>query len=155
MTYLPFDSILPCWKYAARRRSIYWSYGRIASFSAPKKMLYRCRSGAAGVGGDFSAGVVGGCCPSRVRRRADSTKSIIKANVREQSTGQSLTTKSNGRRPSPRTSNMLAVSIPNSPTALALVQAPRSVRNVFFITCRFQEPVARALSALVMVSCEW
>ncbi len=97
-TYLPLDSILPCWKYAAKRaytghtaESLQFPHQRNCCTDANQRQQYR----------QVFLGRRGGECLS-IACAPESSSTKLSKPMEEQSTGQSLTTKSNGRQPSPK-----------------------------------------------------
>mmetsp|Transcript_56760 Transcript_56760/g.138099 ORF Transcript_56760/g.138099 Transcript_56760/m.138099 type:complete len:254 (+) Transcript_56760:3374-4135(+) len=150
-TYLPFDSISPCWKYAANL-CMYWSYGRMATVSVSKKLLYQMPI-MAKVNGMFSFGGVLRKCKSIAC--APACISIQLSNPIDNAIGVPIADHNEYRPPTQsQNPNMLFVSIPKSDTAGPFVDnaakcfaiddlSPANASKTHFL----------AVPALVMVSC--
>ncbi len=102
VNYLPLDSILPCWKYAAKR-CIYGHTAESLQFPRQRNCCTRCHQRQqyrqvflGRRGGEM---LVIACAP-------ESSSTKLSKPMERTMTGQSLTTKSNGRQPSPRTRNV-------------------------------------------------
>ncbi len=93
------DSILPCWKYAAKR-CIYWSYAESLQFPHQRNCCTRCQS-APQYRQVFLGRRGGEMLVHRVSPESSSTK--LSKPMERTIDRPSLTTKSNDRRPSPRT----------------------------------------------------
>ncbi len=132
VTYLPLDSILPCWKYAAKRcitghtaESLQFPRQRNCCTRSNQRQQYR----------QVFLGRRGGemlsiaCAP-------ESSSTKLSKPMERTSTGQSLTTKSNDRRPSPRIQHVGSIN-----TKLANGFGVGGKRAKCFATC-FSSPAA-------------